>query len=76
LLSRISQAFTVGIHAQIDGKLQVVLFTEGERVKKGDVLVRIDPHLFQAAIDGQYRLQTNAPVTITSTQALGPGGAK
>jgi multidrug efflux pump subunit AcrA (membrane-fusion protein) len=30
----------------------------------------------RVVIDGQERLQTNAPVTITSTQALGPGGAK
>jgi multidrug efflux system membrane fusion protein len=28
-----------------------VLFTEGQHVKKGDVLARIDPRLFQAALD-------------------------
>jgi multidrug efflux system membrane fusion protein len=42
---------TVRIHAQIDGKLQEVLFTEGQHVKKGDVLAKIDPRLFQAALD-------------------------
>ena len=46
------QAFvTVAIHAQVDGKLQEVLFTEGQRVKQGDVLAKIDPRLFQAALD-------------------------
>jgi membrane fusion protein, multidrug efflux system len=46
------QAFvTVAIHSQVDGKLQEVLFTEGQRVKKNDVLAKIDPRLFQAALD-------------------------
>jgi multidrug efflux system membrane fusion protein len=42
---------TVGIHSQVDGKLQEVRFTEGQRVKKGDVLAKIDPRLFKAALD-------------------------
>jgi len=44
-------SLTVGIHSQVDGKLQEVLFTEGQHVKKGDVLALIDPRLFQAALD-------------------------
>src|SRR5580704_14443615 len=43
--------FTVDIHAKVDGELQEVLFTEGQRVKKGDVLAKIDPRLYQAALD-------------------------
>jgi multidrug efflux system membrane fusion protein len=43
--------FTVKVHPQIDGKLEEVLFTEGQHVKKGDVLALIDPRLFQAALD-------------------------
>jgi len=43
--------FTVGIHAQVDGKLQDVFFKEGQRVKKDDVLAKIDPRLYQAALD-------------------------
>ena len=42
---------TVPIHSQIDGKLIEITFTEGQHVKKGDVLARIDPRLFQAALD-------------------------
>jgi membrane fusion protein, multidrug efflux system len=42
---------TVPIHSQIDGKLIEIIFTEGQRVKKGDVLARIDPRLFKAALD-------------------------
>jgi multidrug efflux system membrane fusion protein len=50
-LGAVQATFTVGIHSQIDGKLQDVLFTEGQRVKKGDLLAKIDPRLFQAALD-------------------------
>jgi len=50
-LGTVAASFTVGIHSQVDGKLQEVLFTEGQHVKKGDVLAKIDPRLFQAALD-------------------------
>lgn len=42
---------TVSIHAQIDGKLQEVLFVEGQHVHKDDILAKIDPRLYQAALD-------------------------
>ena len=50
-LGTVQASFTVSIRSQVDGKLQEVLFTEGQNVKKGDVLARIDPRLFQAALD-------------------------
>src|ERR1700730_1837796 len=50
-LGTVQASFTIGIHSQVDGILKEVLFTEGQRVKKGDVLARIDPRLFQAALD-------------------------
>ena len=50
-LGTVQATFTVGIHSQVDGKLQEVLFAEGQHVKKGDVLAKIDPRLFQAALD-------------------------
>ena len=46
------QAFnTVSVHAQIDGPLVQVAFREGQDVKAGDVLARIDPRPYQAALD-------------------------
>ena len=50
-LGSVQASFTIGIHAQVDGIMQEVLFTEGAKVKKGDVLARIDPRLYQAALD-------------------------
>jgi multidrug efflux system membrane fusion protein len=39
------------VRAQVDGKLIAVNFTEGQDVKKGDVLGEIDPVLYKAALD-------------------------
>jgi membrane fusion protein, multidrug efflux system len=50
-LGTVQALFTIAIHAQVDGKLQEVFFKEGQRVKKGDVLAKIDPRLYQAALD-------------------------
>ena len=46
------QAFnTVSVTPMIDGPMQQVLFTEGQDVKTGDVLARIDPRPYQASLD-------------------------
>ena len=50
-LGTVQALYTVAIHAQVDGKLQEVFFKEGQRVNKGDVLAKIDPRLYQAALD-------------------------
>jgi multidrug efflux system membrane fusion protein len=39
------------VRSQVDGKLITVNFTEGQDVKKGDVLGEIDPVLYKAAFD-------------------------
>jgi membrane fusion protein, multidrug efflux system len=50
-LGTVQASFTIGIHSQVDGIMQKVLFTEGQHVKQGDVLAQIDPRPFQAALD-------------------------
>ena len=42
---------TVTVSPRVDGKLLSVGFKEGDDVKKGDVLARIDPTLYQAQLD-------------------------
>src|SRR3979409_2156789 len=41
----------VMVRSQVDGKLIAVNFTEGQEVKKGDVLAEIDPVIYKAQFD-------------------------
>jgi len=50
-LGTVQASLTVDIRSKVDGELRHVLFTEGQHVKKGDDLGKIDPRLFQAALD-------------------------
>ena len=67
--------FTIDIHAKVDGELQEVLFTEGQRVKKGDVLAKIDPRLYQAALDqAKAKRAQDAATLIAAEKDLAPPG--
>jgi len=41
---------TVTVKSQVDGRLDAVLFVEGQRVKKGEVIAQVDPRPFQAQL--------------------------
>jgi membrane fusion protein, multidrug efflux system len=49
-VGRVEAVERVEIRARVTGFLQEVLFKEGDIVKAGDVLYRIEPDLFQAAV--------------------------
>ena len=42
---------SVVIRTQIDGQLDQIAFREGQQVKKGDLIAKIDPRPFQAQLD-------------------------
>lgn len=42
---------TVTVKGRVDGEIQRIAFREGQDVSKGDLLAKIDPRLFQAALD-------------------------
>jgi multidrug efflux system membrane fusion protein len=50
-LGTVQALATITIRAQVDGQLTEILFREGQEVKRGDVLARIDPRPYQAALD-------------------------
>jgi multidrug efflux system membrane fusion protein len=50
-LGKVQALNTVTIRAQVDGKIVQVNFQEGQDVRSGDILVQIDPRLYQAALD-------------------------
>lgn len=49
-LGNVAASATVAVRTQVDGRLEAVLFREGQAVRKGDVLAQIDPRPFQAAL--------------------------
>jgi multidrug efflux system membrane fusion protein len=67
-LGTVQASFTVGIHSQVDGELRDVLFTEGQHVNKGDVLAKIDPRLFQAALDQAKAKRAQDQATLTGLE--------
>ncbi len=67
-LGTVQASFTVGIHSQVDGKLQEVLFTEGQHVTKGDILAKIDARLFQAALDQASAKKAQDQAQLTSAE--------
>jgi membrane fusion protein, multidrug efflux system len=50
-LGTVQAYYTVTITPRVDGELFSLGFTEGQMVKPGDVLARIDPRPYQAALD-------------------------
>lgn len=49
---------SVTVRSRVDGELQQVLFSEGQDIRKGDVIAVIDPRAFEAALEqARARLQ-------------------
>ncbi len=67
-LGNVQASFTIAIHSQVDGTMEQVLFTEGQHVKKGDLLAQIDPRLFRAALDQAKAKKAQDVATLASAQ--------
>lgn len=50
-LGTVQAFYTVTVTARVDGQLQQVAFTEGQNVRKGDLLAQIDPRPTRAAYE-------------------------
>ncbi|HEX4327820.1 MAG TPA: efflux RND transporter periplasmic adaptor subunit [Burkholderiales bacterium] len=50
-LGTVQAFYTVTVSPRVDGELLSLGFTEGQTVKKGDLLAKIDPRPYRAALD-------------------------
>src|SRR5439155_19298216 len=80
-LGSVAAYYTVTIKPQVEGRVESVLFTEGQAVKKGDVLVQIDArpfiiqmHQAQAALARDAAILRNAKVNLERYETLLAGG--
>jgi multidrug efflux system membrane fusion protein len=59
---------TVTVRPQVDGKLIEIDFQEGQDVKKGDVLARIDPTLYKALLDQAVAKKAQDEATLANAK--------
>jgi multidrug efflux system membrane fusion protein len=76
-LGNVSAFYTVTVKPLVDGRIDKVLFKEGQHVKKGDVLVQIDPRPYaiqlqsaQAALARDVAQLKNGQVNLDRYQTL------
>jgi membrane fusion protein (multidrug efflux system) len=65
---RVAGYRTIEIRPQVSGIIMKREFTEGDRVKQGDVLFRIDPRPYQAALDRVTAQLGQARATATQSE--------
>jgi len=67
-IGNVQALFAVTARAQVDGKLLSVEFTEGQDVKKGDVLARIDPAFYKALYEQALAKKAQDEATLGSAK--------
>jgi multidrug efflux system membrane fusion protein len=59
---------SVTVRSQVDGRLIEVVFKEGQDVKAGDVLARIDPSIYQAQYDQAVAKKAQDEATLANAR--------
>jgi multidrug efflux system membrane fusion protein len=60
---------TVVLKSRVDGQVQAVPFTEGQHVRQGDVLLRLDPADFQARLDQMKANQAKSQAQLAKARS-------
>jgi multidrug efflux system membrane fusion protein len=67
-LGTVQASATVTVKPMVDGPLLEVRFKEGQDVHAGDVLARIDPRIYQAALDGAVAKKKQDEATLANAR--------
>jgi multidrug efflux system membrane fusion protein len=67
-LGNVQAYYTAKINSRVDGQLERVGFTEGQLVKKGDLLAQIDPRPLQAAYEQAVAMQAKDNAQLQSAK--------
>ena len=60
---------TVTVRPQVGGQLVAIEFREGQEVRKGDVIARIDPRSYQAALDQALAKQKQDEAQVSASRS-------
>ncbi|MDP9083677.1 MAG: efflux RND transporter periplasmic adaptor subunit [Pseudomonadota bacterium] len=67
-LGTVQAFYTVTVSARVDGELQQIAFTEGQTVKKGDLLAQLDPRPNQAAYEQAIATKAKDAAQLTNAK--------
>ena len=67
-IGNVQPLLSVTVRAQIDGRLSNVDFVEGQMVRKGDVLARIDPVVYKAQYDQTLAKKAQDEATLANAR--------
>jgi HlyD family secretion protein len=59
----------VKINAEVSGEIILLPVKDGQKVQKGDLLVRINPDIYQAAVDGAEAALVSAKASLALSEA-------
>ena len=59
---------TVTVRSRVDGEITEIAFRQGQMVKQGDILARIDPRPYQAALDQAAAKKAQDEATLKNAQ--------
>ncbi|QWT19010.1 efflux RND transporter periplasmic adaptor subunit [Bacillus sp. NP157] len=69
IIGRAEAYSTVNIRSRVNGQLEMLAFTPGAHVKKGDLLARVDPRPLKAALDEAQGKVASDQAQLTKAEA-------
>jgi len=67
-IGTVTPTFSVTVHSRVDGQLDSVGFNEGDDVRKGQVIARIDPRTYQAQLLQAQATQAKDEATLANAR--------